>query len=56
MSSELEFKECDTCSPKPGMPRLCEGCCHNRHAIFELQKRVDSLEEVLDVYEKQYLT
>lgn len=37
--NELEFMECDSCRKKPGSPYLCEGCLHNRNAIYELQQK-----------------
>lgn len=34
----LEFKECESCSAKPGSPTLCESCLHNRTVISDLNK------------------
>lgn len=28
-----EFMECGPCSAKPGSPKLCESCLHNRKAV-----------------------
>lgn len=41
--SDLEFVECCTCKAKPGTPVLCESCLHNRHAIYELTSKVETL-------------
>lgn len=30
---ERDFRECDTCKDKPGMPVLCWGCLHNRDQV-----------------------
>lgn len=35
----LAFKECDTCRAKPGSPKLCSGCLHNRAVIERLRSR-----------------
>ena len=34
---DSDFKECDTCRTKPGMPLLCDGCLHNRQLISLLK-------------------
>lgn len=36
---EKSFRECDTCSAKPGSPTLCSGCLHNRDLIISLHSR-----------------
>lgn len=36
----LSFRECATCSKLPGMPRLCDGCIHNRDVIDALKKEI----------------
>jgi len=33
----MEFKECASCSEKPGHPALCEPCVHNRFLIEKLK-------------------
>ncbi len=33
---ELVFEECEVCDAKPGSPRLCEPCLHNRTVISKL--------------------
>lgn len=36
IENENGFVECDTCRAKPGSPRLCSGCLHNRKLIADL--------------------
>ncbi len=38
VSADNSFKECETCTAKPGTPVLCESCLHNREVITRLQK------------------
>ncbi len=33
---KYEFMECDTCRAKPGSPRLCSSCLHNREIISSM--------------------
>lgn len=42
-SKRIAFKECDTCRAKPGTPILCEGCLHNREALYRAQERMAEL-------------
>lgn len=58
MPKNNEFVECATCAKKPGSPRLCPACTHNRaviaelrHALSELPKAHDLLEPALNYYE-----
>ena len=32
----ITFKECESCTVKPGAPILCSACLHNRTAIDRL--------------------
>lgn len=36
------FKECPSCSAKPGSPILCESCLHNRTVIGHLEKMLNT--------------
>lgn len=38
-----EFRECETCHAKPGMPLLCTGCLINRTTIGNLQEQIVKL-------------
>lgn len=42
-----EFKECPTCAAKPGMPRLCDSCLHNREIISRLSGQMRTLASAL---------
>ncbi len=37
---EFEFKECNSCAKKSGMPVLCASCFHNREVIQTLKNQV----------------
>lgn len=37
------YRECDTCSKKPGSPTLCSGCLNNRSAIEQRDSIIDEL-------------
>lgn len=39
----MEFKECKSCSEKPGTPVLCESCINNRRIIEDLKQEVQRL-------------
>lgn len=41
MTSQIEFQECGICASKPGTPRLCPSCLHNRATIAALTKERD---------------
>jgi hypothetical protein len=36
----LQFQECDDCASKPGSPRLCDACLHNRAIVEELKRHI----------------
>ena len=40
-----EYKECDTCSAKPGSPLLCSGCLNNRTIIQDLTTKLEQADE-----------
>lgn len=48
MTDALEFIECDTCRAKPGHPKLCKGCLHNRAAISSYKIKFESASKLLD--------
>lgn len=43
-----EFMECDTCRAKPGSPRLCDGCLHNRRAMTDMQARLLAVKSAME--------
>jgi hypothetical protein len=45
-----EFRECDMCRAKPGMPILCNGCLHNRAAVERLTDALEYAVKVVDGY------
>lgn len=46
------FKECDTCNAKPGSPRLCNGCLHNRQYISELEEGLKKFKRASDLLDE----
>jgi hypothetical protein len=36
----MEFRECNACVVKPGMPILCDSCLHNRQLISDLPMQI----------------
>ena len=46
--SKLEFVECDICNSKPGSPRLCSGCVHNRQVIEDLRALLGKCKRAVD--------
>lgn len=46
---EEEFKECNMCAEKPGMPNLCESCLHNRRTVQKLKDEKHKLEKTLKI-------
>ena len=47
---DISFVECPTCSDKPGTPRLCGSCLHNREVISLLGEKTTKLSQT---HEKQ---
>lgn len=48
-----EYVECEACNAKPGQPRLCRACYHNRSAIQLLKdERDDALVRVRRLQEQ----
>jgi hypothetical protein len=43
----MVFKECDTCSTKPGSPTLCAGCYYNRETFNIINKEVQNIRQRL---------
>lgn len=43
MDEHLSFEECESCRARPGSPRLCDGCRHNRRVISALSRRLERL-------------
>ena len=50
---ENEYKECKSCSKKPGSPDLCESCLHNRTLMYRLRHKIEDLENI--IYKKDEL-
>ena len=51
---ELEFKECEGCSKKPGHPTLCKGCLHNRALIQRQTEDIEDLQDrLVEAFESQ---
>lgn len=46
---QYEFKECESCASKPGTPILCNGCLHNRNAIYELHTELKEAQKKIEV-------
>ena len=48
------FRECDTCSAKPGSPVLCAGCLHNREVIERLTPKVAVVDDRFFTFYEAY--
>ncbi len=47
--SDLEFRECESCTKKPGTPPLCTSCLHNREIISKANRRIRRLKHWLNL-------
>jgi len=43
------YRECDTCSKKPGSPTLCSGCLNNRSAIEQRDNIIKELMHKMEI-------
>lgn len=50
-NDRLEYRECDTCSKKPGSPILCGGCLNNRSAIEQRDKIINEMYYKMQIIE-----